>query len=61
MTLDTLEKDYILRCLDAHQRDIGRAADILGIHRKTLLRKLRRYGMDGGHAGAGAPEGRSLF
>ena len=45
MTLDTLEKDYILRCLDAHQKDIGRASEILGIHRKTLLRKLRRYGM----------------
>jgi len=45
MTIDALEKDYILRVLDAHQRDIGRAAEILGIHRKTLLRKLRRYGM----------------
>jgi two-component system, NtrC family, response regulator AtoC len=45
MTIDALEKDYIVRVLDAHQRDIGRAAEILGIHRKTLLRKLRRYGM----------------
>jgi two-component system, NtrC family, response regulator AtoC len=45
MTIDALEKDYIVRVLDAHQRDIGRASDILGIHRKTLLRKLRRYGM----------------
>ena len=45
VTLDTLERDYILKVLDAHQRDLGRAADILGIHRKTLLRKLRRYGM----------------
>jgi transcriptional regulator with PAS, ATPase and Fis domain len=45
ITLDRLEQDYILRVLDAHQRDIGRAADILGIHRKTLLRKLRRYGV----------------
>ena len=45
MTIDALEKDYIMRVLDAHQRDIGRASDILGIHRKTLLRKLRRYGM----------------
>jgi two-component system response regulator AtoC len=45
MTIDALEKDYIVRVLDAHQRDIGRASEILGIHRKTLLRKLRRYGM----------------
>jgi DNA-binding NtrC family response regulator len=45
MTLDSLERDYILRVLDAHQRDVGRASEILGIHRKTLLRKLRRYGM----------------
>jgi two-component system, NtrC family, response regulator AtoC len=45
ITLDRLEQDYIMRVLDAHQRDIGRAADILGIHRKTLLRKLRRYGV----------------
>jgi two-component system response regulator AtoC len=44
-TLDSLERDYILRVLDANQRDLGRASEILGIHRKTLLRKLRRYGM----------------
>ena len=45
MTLDALERDYIVRVLDSHQRDVGRASEILGIHRKTLLRKLRRYGM----------------
>jgi DNA-binding NtrC family response regulator len=44
-TLDSLERDYILRVLDANQRDVGRASEILGIRRKTLLRKLRRYGM----------------
>jgi two-component system response regulator AtoC len=43
--LDSLERDYILRALEAHQRDIGRTADVLGIHRKTLLRKLRGYGI----------------
>jgi len=48
MTLDTLEKDYILRCLESHHRDLGRTAEILGIHRKTLLRKLRRYGEPAG-------------
>src|SRR6185295_15916593 len=44
-TLEGLERDYIVRALDAHQHDIGRTADILGIHRKTLLRKLRGYGI----------------
>jgi DNA-binding NtrC family response regulator len=44
VTLEALEKDYILRVLDAHQRDVARAADVLGIHRKTLLRKLRQFG-----------------
>jgi DNA-binding NtrC family response regulator len=43
-TLDELEKDYILRVLDAHHQDHGQAAAVLGIHRKTLLRKLRQYG-----------------
>lgn len=43
-TLEDLEKNYILRVLEAHHQDHGQAADILGIHRKTLLRKLRQYG-----------------
>jgi len=43
-TLQDMEKDYILRVLEAHHQDHGQAADILGIHRKTLLRKLRQYG-----------------
>lgn len=42
-TLEELEKDYIQRVLEAHQHDHDRTAAILGIHRKTLLRKLRRY------------------
>lgn len=43
-TLEDVEKDYIQRVLEAHHQDHGQAAAILGIHRKTLLRKLRRYG-----------------
>jgi len=43
-TLQSMEKNYILRVLEAHQQDHGQAAAILGIHRKTLLRKLRQYG-----------------
>ncbi len=45
VTLADLEKDHILRVLDAHNRDLGRSAAILGIHRKTLLRKLRQFGL----------------
>ena len=43
-TLLDMEKNYILRVLEAHHQDHGQAAAILGIHRKTLLRKLRQYG-----------------
>ena len=42
--LQDMEKNYILRVLEAHHQDHGQAADILGIHRKTLLRKLRQFG-----------------
>jgi DNA-binding NtrC family response regulator len=45
VTLTDLEKDHILRVLESHDRDLGRSALILGIHRKTLLRKLRQYGV----------------
>lgn len=48
VTLEDLERDHILRVLDSHERDLGRAALVLGIHRKTLLRKLRQYGMASG-------------
>ena len=52
VTLDQLERDYILRALAAHQQDQAKTADLLGIHRKTLQRKLRKYGL----AEAGAME-----
>ncbi|MGQ0696557.1 MAG: sigma-54-dependent transcriptional regulator [Nitrospiraceae bacterium] len=45
-TLADMEKDYVLRVLEAHHHDHGQVAAILGIHRKTLLRKLRKYGQD---------------
>jgi len=43
-TLEDMEKKYILLVLDAHHQDHGQASATLGIHRKTLLRKLRQYG-----------------
>lgn len=45
-TLHDMEKNYILQVLEAHHQDHGEAAEILGIHRKTLFRKLRLYGKD---------------
>jgi DNA-binding NtrC family response regulator len=49
VTLEDLERNHILQVLDSHARDLGRSATILGIHRKTLLRKLRHYGVAAGY------------
>ena len=49
VTLEDLERDHILRVLESHERDLSRSASILGIHRKTLLRKLRQYGIASGY------------
>ncbi len=46
LTLDELEKRYILRTLAECSDNRTRAASILGIGRNTLLRKLKRYGME---------------
>jgi len=37
-SLQDMEKNYILRVLEAHHMDHGEGAAILGIHRKTLFR-----------------------
>ncbi len=42
--LEEVERRYILRVLEAVGRQQDRAARILGIERKTLYRKLERYG-----------------
>jgi two-component system response regulator HydG len=46
LTLEQLEKLYIERVLQAVDGRIGVAARVLGIHRKTLLEKRKRYGLD---------------
>ncbi|MGE0645968.1 MAG: sigma-54-dependent transcriptional regulator [Nitrospira sp.] len=48
VTLAELERAHILQVLKHHQQDLGRSAKILGIHRKTLLRKLRHFGFADG-------------
>jgi two-component system response regulator AtoC len=45
--LEEMERRYILRVLEAVQGHRTRAAQILGLDRKTLYRKLERYGIRG--------------
>jgi two-component system response regulator HydG len=40
-----VERNYILRVLEAVKGHRARAAEILGLDRKTLYRKLERYGL----------------
>ncbi len=44
-TLEQLEREHILRVLEAYKGDEARAAEVLGVHRKTIQRKLREYGL----------------
>ena len=46
MTIEDLEKQHILYVLKTVQGNRQRAAEVLGIDRKTLYRKLLRYGME---------------
>ena len=43
--LEEVERRYILRVLEAVQGHRTRAAEVLGLDRKTLYRKLERYGI----------------
>jgi two-component system response regulator HydG len=43
--LEEVERRYILRVLEAVNGHRTRAAEVLGLDRKTLYRKLERYGM----------------
>ena len=45
-TLEQLEREHILRVLGAFQGDEARAAEVLGVHRKTIQRKLKEYGLE---------------
>lgn len=49
-TLEELESRYIREVLQRTRSNFSRAAEILGINRKTLLEKRRRYGIDHGPA-----------
>ena len=43
--LDNVERDLILRVLERHRGRTAAAAKELGVHRSTLWRKIKRYGI----------------
>ena len=45
-TLDDLERRYLLHVLDAVDGNRTRAAEILGIDRRTLYRMAERFGIE---------------
>ena len=44
-SLEDIEREAIKATLEATHYKIGRAAEILGISRKTLLEKRKKYGL----------------
>ena len=42
---DEFERQYILRALAAQQGNISRTADVLGVERSNLYRKMRAFGI----------------
>ena len=42
---DRFERDYILQVLAAHQGNISRTADTLGVERSNLYKKMRAFGI----------------
>jgi DNA-binding NtrC family response regulator len=46
--LDEMERRMIMQALGRHGGDQGKAADQLGISRRTLSRKLKTYALEGG-------------
>jgi DNA-binding NtrC family response regulator len=50
--LDDMERRMIMQALSRHGGDQGKAADQLGISRRTLSRKLKAYALEGGEEDA---------
>jgi two-component system nitrogen regulation response regulator NtrX len=42
---DRFERDYIQRAVAAQQGNISRAAEVLGVERSNLYRKMRAFGI----------------
>ena len=47
LTLEELEKEYILKVLTFTRWQKKKASEVLGINASTLYRKLSRYGVEG--------------
>jgi two-component system response regulator HydG len=45
LTLDSYEREYVLRVLESVHDNRSRAAEVLGIDRRTLYRKLETWGL----------------
>jgi two-component system response regulator HydG len=56
VALEEIERRYILRVLDAMHGNKSRAAQVLGLDRKTLYRRLERYGAIANGQPSSAPE-----
>ena len=46
MSLETMEKEHIIRILKYYDNNKQKASEVLGIGRKTLYRKIRKYGIE---------------
>jgi DNA-binding NtrC family response regulator len=46
MTLEEIEERVIRGCLDHYDNNISRVAEVLGLSRAALYRKLSKYGLD---------------
>jgi DNA-binding NtrC family response regulator len=55
-SLEQLEREYIMRVLEKTRYHKGNAAEILGLDRRTLYRKVREYGAEEGAADGGRAE-----
>ncbi len=54
-TLAQLERDHIQRTLERTSYNQRAAADLLGVHRQQLLRKIKKYGLDTSSSRPGRP------
>jgi len=55
LSLEEVESDHIQRVLASVEGHMAQAAESLGIHRNTLARKVKEYGIDGRPTTGGQP------